>query len=41
MAVDASPPAIRTEQLTKRFGDVRALDGLGLVVERRRTMSAA
>jgi ABC-2 type transport system ATP-binding protein len=32
--VDPSAPAIRTERLSKRFGDVLALDGLDLTVER-------
>jgi ABC-2 type transport system ATP-binding protein len=31
---DPSAPAIRTERLTKRFGDVLALDGLDLTVQR-------
>jgi polyether ionophore transport system ATP-binding protein len=34
MAVDSLAPAIRTEGLTKRFGDVLALDRLDLDVER-------
>jgi ABC-2 type transport system ATP-binding protein len=34
MADPTGPPAIRTEGLTKRFGDVLALDRLDLVVER-------
>jgi len=34
MAVDPPTPAIRTEGLTKRFGDVLALDRLDLSVER-------
>jgi ABC-2 type transport system ATP-binding protein len=34
MPVNSSASAIRTEGLTKRFGDVLALDGLDLVVER-------
>jgi ABC-2 type transport system ATP-binding protein len=34
MAVNSPAPAIRTEGLTKRFGDVLALDALDLVVER-------
>jgi ABC-type multidrug transport system ATPase subunit len=34
MAPNSTVPAIRTERLTKRFGDVLALDGLDLSVER-------
>jgi hypothetical protein len=34
VAVSTGSPAIRTEGLTKRFGDVLALDRLDLVVER-------
>ena len=34
MAIDLPASAIRTEGLTKRFGDVLALDGLDLTVER-------
>jgi ABC-2 type transport system ATP-binding protein len=34
MAIDSPASAIRTEGLTKRFGDVLALDGLDLTVER-------
>jgi ABC-2 type transport system ATP-binding protein len=34
MAANLLAPAIRTEGLTKRFGDVLALDGLDLTVER-------
>ncbi len=34
MAIDPPASAIRTEGLTKRFGDVLALDGLDLTVER-------
>ncbi len=34
MAIDSPASAVRTEGLTKRFGDVLALDGLDLTVER-------